>query len=1168
MRSVVSNDADHSAPSLSKYYQAKGTPLGRWLGSGLAGFNSEKITTGAVIDGEQMAALYGEGLHPETNQMMWDGKTIAQCQIGRAFPTYTGGDKVLEAVRNAEAEFKQTTKKIPTSERRSEIALRVGRPLFVEENGTEPVNDREVLRWINAKKDSVKQPVAGFDFTFSPAKSISAVWALADEATAKRIEDLHHKAVAETLAWAEDNVVRTRVGRQGIKQVKTKGLIATEFTHFDTRNGDPDLHSHVLLANRVQVAEGDDKGKWLSLDSRTLHRHHQTLSWRYDNVLQDLLTREMGLEFHANERGDGKQPVWEVAGVDHRLLDLFASRRAGARPVFDRKVKEFIDATGSTPSKRKTHELWQEAILETRDAKKPAEALATLRQTWAAQVAEHSDGQRLVQSVQDALSPRRHVEHTRPFYDAEEHSAALKTAVLDTVANRRSTFRRSHIMTAVAGHLNAYRFTDGQRDTVHEQITREIINEFALPINTAEPLNVPDALRNEQGVAIDRHLDFDQYTTAEILSAEQKVIDAAGETVPVFVAHEDCDEAFDIHERTNGWSLNDGQQALARHLLTAGTVVASGVGPAGTGKTASMKLVVDTWKRTRGNVIALAPSAAAADVLGDDTGAQAHTIDSLTFTWMGKHPTKPGRDLSALDVEINEGDMILVDEAGMASTPNMAALVDIAHEAGAVVRFVGDHKQLSAVENGGLFGALVRSTPTAELTQVMRFGDDQHQAEASMRIRQGDITGLDLYQSRGWITSGQRADLLNNAAEAHLADRSAGRKSMIIAAKNSDVDALNAMIRAELVSNGEVDTTTEVTGVRGEAMGLGDTVIARKNTRFNPDRDGVGGAVVNGDMFTITGIFDDGSLEVTHQTKKTTQVLPAAYVDSNVHLGYAATVHRAQGATVDVARCIVDSSMDSASLYVGLTRGKHANYAYVATDPEPDISAEDGHMHHSGDTPAPTARQILERIITRDTRELSATEAMARHREEADSPQRLDALWDYAREEAIKGYIDDVLPRWIDALPAYTSARLEASTDGDAPIRAAMRELIIAGKSPDDILPLAFHHSDEAEDVGRLISWRIRQHISADAKRDGLPPVLPGSDMELATWLETNHPANRPVTLPPGPELVAGATYKGQDFSGMDFTGRNLKRVTFTNCDFTGASFASSSFDDVQFQDC
>src|SRR5699024_1927700 len=157
--------------------------------------------------------------------------------------------------------FRLNEEHLPTKDELSTIAEQIGRKHYKENHPDANPSGEDVIAWVNEQRDQVKQAVAGYDFTFSPAKSVSVLWALSDEKTAAKIASLHHRAVAESLEWAEQNAAFTRRGTNGIEQVATRGLIASEFTHFDTRSGDPDLHSHVLVSNKVQ---GED-GKWRAL---------------------------------------------------------------------------------------------------------------------------------------------------------------------------------------------------------------------------------------------------------------------------------------------------------------------------------------------------------------------------------------------------------------------------------------------------------------------------------------------------------------------------------------------------------------------------------------------------------------------------------------------------------------------------------------------------------------------------------------------------------------------------------------------------------------------------------------------------------------------------------------------------------------------------------------
>jgi conjugative relaxase-like TrwC/TraI family protein len=147
-------------------------------------------------------------------------------------------------------------------------------------SGTDPVTAEPLGRspHLYAPGADRRRPVAGFDCTFTVPKSVSVLWALADPATREAVYECHREAIQDVLAVIERDVARTRMGTNGVAQVETRGVIAAAFDHWDSRDNDPNLHTHVVIANRVQ---GPD-GRWRTLDSRALHRAAVAMSERYD----------------------------------------------------------------------------------------------------------------------------------------------------------------------------------------------------------------------------------------------------------------------------------------------------------------------------------------------------------------------------------------------------------------------------------------------------------------------------------------------------------------------------------------------------------------------------------------------------------------------------------------------------------------------------------------------------------------------------------------------------------------------------------------------------------------------------------------------------------------------------------------------------------------------
>src|SRR5699024_8263374 len=233
-----------------------------------------------------------------------------------------------------------------------------------------------------------------------------------------------------------------------------------------------------------------------------------------------------------------------------------------------------------------------------------------------------------------------------------------------------------------------------------------------------------------------------------------------------------------------GASLNAGQRRLVEHFTGAGTVVAVGVGPAGTGKTTALRAVADAWRGEGRTGVGSGPARRAAGELGESIDSDAYTLAKLTRRWRGE--TGQAGTLPE-GISISEGTMLLVDEASLASTKDLATLTDIAESHGAIVRLLGDPAQLDAVETGGAFRLLAERTRAPMLDTVVRFGDDHDQADASLALRTGDTRALDLYVERGWVHHGTGAEVRGAIVDAYLADRAAGASAIVLASTRDDV---------------------------------------------------------------------------------------------------------------------------------------------------------------------------------------------------------------------------------------------------------------------------------------------------------------------------------------------------------------------------------------------
>ncbi|MFZ2174594.1 MAG: AAA family ATPase, partial [Rhodococcus sp. (in: high G+C Gram-positive bacteria)] len=517
-----------------------------------------------------------------------------------------------------------------------------------------------------------------------------------------------------------------------------------------------------------------------------------------------------------------------------------------------------------------------------------------------------------------------------------------------------------------------------------------------------------------------------------------------------------------------------------------------------------MKAVADTWQKLGHQVIALAPSAVAAETLGEEIGVQAHTLATLTYPWRGVIGDQAGSLPSS--IEITPGTMLLVDEASLASTKDLAAITDIARAKGVIVRLLGDPAQLDAVETGGALRLLAEETRAPELTDVVRFGDDLEQAENSLQVRAGNPESLDLFDDRGWIHSGTAAEMKNQAAAAYIADTDAGLASIVMLSTGDDVREVNLAVQAHQRGRGIADEahTTELSDEL--TAGVGDTVLTRRNDRTLRT---LGGRrrnmfVRNGDLWTVAAVSPDGSLTVRSKTHHGTIVLPAKYVRRDTELGYAATVHRSQGITVDTSHTVPSGPTNRAGLYVALTRGRTGNHLYVPTEPGVTQDTEGMHL---GEHQTPQAHDVLCRILAADNGHKAAIAEIRAATGHANSPERLHEAYLAAQTRLRDRWLDHLLDR---ALPATMLATMETAHPGSlAVLLATLAEIHDRGDSATRVLndALAAGELHTARDAAAVVNSRItKATTSGTPAAPALPPLparTPHTDKELDGYART-----------------------------------------------------------------
>jgi ATP-dependent exoDNAse (exonuclease V) alpha subunit len=286
----------------------------------------------------------------------------------------------------------------------------------------------------------------------------------------------------------------------------------------------------------------------------------------------------------------------------------------------------------------------------------------------------------------------------------------------------------------------------------------------------------PGALRRVDGSSVYTVARAERYTSQRILDAEQRLLSAAGRFDGSVVQESGVDLAL-LEMAANGTALDTGQASLVRQMCTSGARLQLAIAPAGAGKTTAMRALTLAWAEDGGQVIGLAPSAAAAAVLGEQTGIRTDTLAKLT--WSLQHGELP--DWAA---GVEPATLIIIDEAGMADTLSLDTAIQFAIDHGASVRLIGDDQQLAAIRAGGVLRDIKNIHGALQLTELHRFTDPA-EAQASLTLREGDPSALGFYLDHGRVHVGDLARITEDAFTAWVQDRSAELDAIMLARPGS-----------------------------------------------------------------------------------------------------------------------------------------------------------------------------------------------------------------------------------------------------------------------------------------------------------------------------------------------------------------------------------------------
>jgi conjugative relaxase-like TrwC/TraI family protein len=1089
-RQVAALDAtDKGHIGLASYYTERGESPGVWLGSGMEGIDG--LGVGDPVTAEQMRALFGCGLHPlaETRLQQLDGTDLTEqdfrevMRLGAPFKIIDDATpfrvEVAKRIAALNALIGEPVDASVAAADRARIRTQVAREFFAAEHGHAPIDARELAGQIAKCSRPRAQTVAGFDLTFSPVKSVSTLWAVADPTVAATIERAHQAAVNDALTFIEKHALFTRTGPRGIRQVNVRGLVGAAFTHRDSRAGDPDLHTHVAVANKVQTLDG----RWLSIDGRVLFKAKVAASETYNTSLEQHLQDALGVQFAERPGADpGKRPIREIVGVDPRLNQRWSTRRAHINLRRGELAIQFQHEHGRPPTPVEALHLAQQATLETRDTKHEPRSLTEQRATWLNEAAAVlGSREAIVSMARTALTPPA---KTATIVDAR-WVAQTADHILTVMEASRSTWQIWHVRAEALRHLRAVDVPSEQANTVVDLLVDEVLDHRSVALAAPpDSIEEPDVLRRTDGSSVYTVAGADLYTSQHILAAEQRLITTAGRRDGSAIAEVAVDLAL-LEMATNGTALDMGQASLVRQMCTSGARLQLAIAPAGAGKTTAMRALTLAWTEDGGKVLGLAPSAAAAAVLAEQTGIRTDTLAKLT--WSLDHG-----DLPDWAAAVGPATLIMIDEAGMADTLSLDTVVRFAVDRGASVRLIGDDQQLAAIGAGGVLRDIKNSQGALHLTELHRF-TDQAEAEASLALREGDPSALGFYLDHGRVHVGDLAKITDDAFNAWVSDRAAGLDAIMLAPTRELVADLNRRAREHRLAGAAAGRDVGLGD--GNRASVGDMIITRANDRRL--RLTATDWVKNGDRWNITRIGRRGDITVRHARSQLTVRLPGDYVRISTGLGYATTIHSAQGVSVDTMHGLLTGQESRQQLYTMLSRGRRANHLYLQV-----VGDGDAHSLIRPDTISPrTPTEALQHILAQDETPVSASTMLREFNDPAarlfQAVQRYTDSLHVAAEQLLGPQTvaeldeaDHYIPG-LTAKPAWPTLRAHLLTLAAETGEHPLRHLLTAASAGD---------LRTADDMAAVLNWRLTALIPADPGPLPWLPCIPPTLQADPAW--------------------------------------------------------------------
>jgi conjugative relaxase-like TrwC/TraI family protein len=786
----------------------------------------------------------------------------------------------------------------------------------------------------------------GFDLTFSAPKGVSLLWAFGAPEVRGVVSSAHDRAIAGVIDHLSADAAYVRRGVDGKDLVRAKGFIAAGFRHRTSRAGDPQLHTHVLIPN---VARGAD-GRWSAPDARQLYLWQKAATAMYQSALRAELA-PLGVSWSVRRNGLG-----ELSDIPKTVLRAFSKRRVD--------IEAALEKTGFESQRAA-----EVVALATRQHKPGhLEHSHVLRQRWATELAaviltDETGGPRpgaitditgvvgVGPGISDASVSDTEREEILAVLAGEQSVDLADYDLTDPTAARvapltlfASTFTHRDALAAVARAFDA-----SPREVT--RLTRQLLGRDDMLWMIGDGDRQPDVSGRRRERRAATHGDR-RYTTVEMLKVEGRIVNSAVRRVGRSAGHVSGRTIDQVatHDHL------DGEQAEGvRQLLGSGNGLDLVIGQAGTGKSTMLGAARVGWHSAGYQVIGTAIASRTAAELQASTGIESITMARLLI------------DLERGDTTLTRRHVIVVDEASLVGSRTLDRLQRQVDGARAKLVLVGDNRQLSSIDAGGALRSLSKtlSGHVVELTTNRRQSevDQEWERQALLQLRNGDIApAIAAYDAHNRIAiaddlTAAREQLINRWWSVH-----AEATTAIMAVTRADVAALNEMARQRRLEAGELGE--ELRLASGKEFAVGDRIAFEKNARArlaSPDPVGKASTVAirNGTFATVVAVPGDpadnpptrkgdvppsqgdvppgqwGEPLVVELASGQHVTLSSQYLEESTSLGYALTVFRSQGITVDHAFLLGTDTLFQEAGYTALSRGRLSNHLYSVASESP-----------------------------------------------------------------------------------------------------------------------------------------------------------------------------------------------------------------------------------------